>query len=148
MNLSVCHLPSILSEMPSIADFRPLPPTVVGPTTKKATRPTKQLPRSLIEDSQRIEKEIFNPKKHLSFSPPRGITTMEDIGLGGHGISPVAASEPFPLFTVDAVKQIRAEIFSELVLRDCQYSSSFAENMIRGMGRQYVFSKLWHGPFI
>ena len=64
---------------------------------------------------------------------------MEDIGLPGHGISPVAASEPFPLFTVDAIRQIRAEIFSDPVLRDCQYSSSFAKNMVRGMGREYVF---------
>ena len=35
---------------------------------------------------------------------------MEEIGLEGHGISPVAASEPFPLFTTDAIKQIGAEI--------------------------------------
>lgn len=60
---------------------------------------------------------------------------MEEIGLEGHGISPVAASEPFPLFTTDAIKQIGAEIFSESVLRDYQYSSNFAKNMIRGMGR-------------
>ena len=63
---------------------------------------------------------------------------MEEIGLGGHGISPVAASEPFPLFTPEAIKQFRAEIFSEPVLEDCQYASTFAKNMIRGMGRALV----------
>ena len=121
--------------MPSIADVRPLPPTVVGPTTKKATRPSNKLPQPLIDGARVTQKEDFDPNKHLNFQPPKGITTMKEIGLEGHGISPVAASEPFPLFTADAIKQIRAEIFSESVLRDCQYSSSFAKNMIRGMGR-------------
>ncbi|CAG7932449.1 unnamed protein product [Penicillium olsonii] len=127
--------------MPSIAQLRPMPPTVVGPTTKKATRPSHKLPQSLIDGARVPEKELFDPKKHLNFHPPAGITTMRDIGLEGHGISPVAASEPFSLFTPAAIQQIRAEIFSEPVLRDCQYSSSFAKNMVRGMGREYVF--LW-----
>lgn len=77
---------------------------------------------------------------------------MKEIGLGGHGISPVAASEPFPLFTPEAIKQIRAEIFSEPVLADCQYASTFAKNMIRGMGRALVFTPInraWdNGPIL
>lgn len=60
---------------------------------------------------------------------------MKEIGLEGHGISPVAASEPFSLFTPETIKQIHAEVFSEPVLADCQYSSTFARNMVRGMGR-------------
>ncbi|KAL4897263.1 hypothetical protein BDV59DRAFT_198668 [Aspergillus ambiguus] len=122
--------------MPSVAQLRPAPPTVVGPTTKKATRPSNILPQSLIDGAQVDQKEYFDPIKHLNFQPPKGIITMKDIGLEGHGISPVAASEPFPLFNPDAIKQMRAEIFSEPVLKDCQYSSSFAKNMIRGMGRE------------
>ncbi|KAL1869040.1 hypothetical protein Plec18167_008043 [Paecilomyces lecythidis] len=114
----------------------PLPPTVVGPTTKKATRPTNKLPESLIDGAHVMEKETFDPKKHLNFQPPKRVYTMKEIGLEGHGISPVAISEPFPLFTAAAIKQIRAEVFSEPVLRDCQYASSFAKNMIRGMGRE------------
>lgn len=61
---------------------------------------------------------------------------MKEIGLEGHGISPIAASEPFPLFTTEAVRQTRAEIFSDRVLKDCQYASTFAKNMVRGMGRE------------
>ncbi|RAL11792.1 uncharacterized protein BO97DRAFT_453349 [Aspergillus homomorphus CBS 101889] len=122
--------------MPSIAALHPAPPTVVGPTTKKATRPTNPLPQWLIDGARVEHKETFNAKRHLNFQPPKGITTMKEIGLEGHGVSPVAASEPFPLFSPEAIKQIRAEIFSEPVLRDCQYSSSFAKNMIRGMGRE------------
>ncbi|KAK6820186.1 hypothetical protein RU639_007487 [Aspergillus parasiticus] len=113
----------------------PPPPRVVGPATKKATRPTTKLPQSLIDSARVDNKEVFDPKKHLNFQPPKRVTTMKEIGLEGHGISPVAASEPFPLFTPEAIRQIRAEVFSEPVLADCQYSSTFAKNMVRGMGR-------------
>ncbi|OJJ42133.1 hypothetical protein ASPZODRAFT_1505139 [Penicilliopsis zonata CBS 506.65] len=122
--------------MPSIAELRPAPPTVVGPTTKKATRPSTTLPQWLIDGARMPEKQVFDAERHLEFQPPKGITTMKEIGLEGHGISPVAASDPFPLFTTEAIKQIRAEIFSEPVLRDCQYTSSFAKYMVRGMGRE------------
>lgn len=110
----------IQQTMPSIADLRPLPPTVVGPTTKKATRPSNMLPQSLIYGAQVTEKEIFNPKKHLNFQHPKGFTTMKEIGVEGRGLSPVAASELFSLFTAHAIKRIRGEIFIEPVLRDCQ----------------------------
>ncbi|KAJ5720092.1 hypothetical protein N7493_006970 [Penicillium malachiteum] len=106
--------------MPFIPDLRPVPPTVVGPTTKKATRPTNILPQSLIDEARVIKKEDFNPNKHLIFQPPKGITTMKEIGLEGR----------------EAIKQIQSEVFSEAVLRDCQYSSSFTKNMVRGMGRE------------
>lgn len=128
--------------MPYIADSRPAPPTVIGPTTKRATRPSHALPQFLIDNAKAAEKEVFDAEKHLNFQPPKSVTTMKEIGLSGHGISPVAVSEPFPLFSPEAISQIRAEIFSEPVLRDCQYSSSFAKNMIRGMGREYVFQRM------
>lgn len=122
--------------MPSATAVLPSPPTVVGPTTKRATRPSNKLPQWLIDGARVSKKVEFDPKKHLNFQPPKGVHTMKDIGLEGHGISPVAISEPFQLFTEDAVKQIRAEVFSEPVLEDCQYCSSFTKNMIRGMGRE------------
>lgn len=123
--------------MPSVIDVLPAgPPKPVGPTTKKATRPTNKLPRSLIEEAQSTRRETFNPEKHLNFQKPARIYTMEEIGLKGQGISPVAASEPFSLFTPEAIRQMRAEIFSDPCLAKCQYASTFAKNMIRGMGRE------------
>ncbi|OKO92676.1 hypothetical protein PENSUB_12661 [Penicillium subrubescens] len=108
----------------------------VGPTTKKATRPTHKIPQSLVDSVRVAHKEEFNPNKRLCFQPPETVYTMKEIGLEGHGISSIAASKPFPLFTAEAIKQIRAEVFSEPVLQDCQYTSSFTKNMIRGMGRE------------
>ncbi|KAL4882844.1 hypothetical protein BJY04DRAFT_226894 [Aspergillus karnatakaensis] len=110
------------------------PPTVIGPATKKATRPSTILPQSLIQNAKVSKKETFDPERHLNFQPPKSIYTMEQIGLKGQGISPNAASEPFPLFTEQAIAQMRAEIFDERVLAECQYSSTFNRNMVHGMG--------------
>lgn len=110
------------------------PPVVIGPSTKKATRPSNELPQSLIQGAKIAKKESFDPVKHVNFQPPRSIYTMEQIGLKGHGISPHAATEPFPLFTEEAITQMRAEIFDEKVLAECQYCSTFNKNMVRGMG--------------
>ncbi|OJJ61489.1 hypothetical protein ASPSYDRAFT_131039 [Aspergillus sydowii CBS 593.65] len=125
--------PAALISTPSPA---PRAPTVIGPKTKKATRPTKILPRSLIEGAKVAQKRTFDPAEHLDFQPPEKIHKMADFGLPGAGISPNAISEPFPLFTEEAIQQMRSEIFSEPVLKNCQYASTFCTNMIRGMGHE------------
>ncbi|KAL3490256.1 hypothetical protein BJX62DRAFT_252073 [Aspergillus germanicus] len=131
----------------------PLPitaPTVTGPTTKKATRPTHPLPRSLIEGARipSDEKVPFDPSVHLAYAPPSKIHKMADFGLEGAGISPNAISEPFPLFTAEAIRQMRGEVFSPEVLEHCRFSSSFCANMIRGMGhvRAPFIYDVWKSP--
>lgn len=121
---------------PAAIDSPVAPPKVVGPATKKATRPSTQIPQYMIDEALMVTKEPFEPSKHLdhTYQFPKRIYTMEEIGLENQGISSNAASEPFPLFTEDAIRQIRAEVFGEESLRDCQYTSTFAKNMIRGMG--------------
>lgn len=114
------------------------PPPVSGPKTKKATRPSKKLPKSLIEGAKVGQKRKFDPSEHLIYQPPEKIHKMADFGLDRAGISPNAISEPFRLFTADAINQMRAEIFSEPVLKDCQYASDFCPTMVRGMGHKYA----------
>lgn len=58
---------------------------------------------------------------------------MEDLALSDRGISPNAVSEPFELFTPEAIKQMRAEVFSQEVMQNCQYSSNLAQSQLRGM---------------
>ncbi|KAL4920413.1 hypothetical protein BDW62DRAFT_5281 [Aspergillus aurantiobrunneus] len=110
------------------------PPKVIGPATKKATKPSNDFPQSLIQGTKVAKKDVFDPATHLNFQPTKSIYTMEQIGLKGHGISRHAATDPFPLFTKEAVAQMRAEIFDEKVLAECQYSSTFNKHMVRGMG--------------
>ncbi|KAL4805367.1 hypothetical protein BDV18DRAFT_161023 [Aspergillus unguis] len=123
-------------------------PQVVGSSTRKATRPTRQLPQSLIDGAKIAKKRSFSPEEHLDYERPSKIHKMAELGLEGAGISPNAISEPFKLFNEEAIKQMRAEIFSEPVLRDCQYKSSFCSNMIRGMGhgRAPFIYDVWKSP--
>lgn len=87
-------------------------PVVIGPATKKVTGPSNKLPQSWIGDAKIADKESFDPAKHMNFQPPKSIYPMEQIGLKRHGISPHAA-KPFPLFTKDAIAQMRIEIFDD-----------------------------------
>ncbi|CAM1501473.1 Fc.00g034570.m01.CDS01 [Cosmosporella sp. VM-42] len=134
--------------MPTAVLTPAAPPAVVGPKTKSATRPTDKLPQTLIDEARKVGRVTFDPEQHLNIVQPNKIYSMKEIGLEGAGISTTAASEPFSLFTPEAIKQMRAEIFSEPVLETCQYSSDFAKNMIRGFGpalAPFIFDA-WHSP--
>ena len=75
----------------------------------------------------------FDPEKHLNYKQPSKIHTMADLNLAdGIGVSPVAVSEPFQLFTEEAVGRMRAEVFSKNVWEKCQYSSNLAQCQLRG----------------
>lgn len=77
--------------------------------------------------------EQFNPKKHLAFTPPEEIIRMTDIGYPEDaGVSPIAVSQPFRLFTREAVEQMRAEIFNPTVLQNCAFRSNIAACQLRG----------------
>ena len=76
---------------------------------------------------------VFDPAKHLDFKPPEKVWTMQDIGLPENtGVSSVAVSEPFKLFTEEAIGHMRAEVLSKDVLEKCQYSSNLAKAQLRG----------------
>lgn len=80
-----------------------------------------------------LNTEDFDPKKHVDFKFPSKIHTMTDLKLPeGTGVSPVAVSEPFQLFTPEAVQRMRAEIFKKDVWQNCQYSSNLAQCQLRG----------------
>ena len=80
-----------------------------------------------------LSTDDFNPKKHIDFTPPAKILMMSDLKLPeGTGVSPFAVSDPFQLFTREAVQRMRAEIFSKEVLENCKYSSNLAQCQLRG----------------
>ena len=55
--------------------------------------------------------EDFDAARHLTFEEPE-VVMMEDIGYPKDiGVSPVAVSKPFQLFSESAVRQMRREIF-------------------------------------
>ncbi|KAL4969852.1 uncharacterized protein BDV14DRAFT_209024 [Aspergillus stella-maris] len=113
-------------------------PKVTPPKQQKAQHPTTPIPQSLLERSRLppSKKRPFNASEHLIYEPPSKIHKMADFGLEGAGISPNAISEPFPLFSEDAIAQMRSEVFSEEVMEHCRFKSDFCENMVRGMGHR------------
>lgn len=48
----------------------------------------------------------------------------------------MAVSEPFPLFSEEAVREMRQEIFSKPVWRDHRFQSKYAQCQLRGYARK------------
>jgi hypothetical protein len=92
----------------------------------------------------------FNPSRHLAYQTPSKILKMGDIALEASPISSVAATEPFPLLSREAVLQHRREIFSEDVLSNCMHYTRPGSVQIRGMAPRYApfIHQFWHSPEI
>jgi hypothetical protein len=98
-----------------------------------------------LEKSILASLQHFDPEKHLAFQPPSKVHSMEEIGMLNRGISPVAVSEPFRLFTEEAVNIMRAEILAEEVQANHTFSSDIAARQLRGYSPRYLaFIKFPH----
>ncbi|KAB8271333.1 hypothetical protein BDV30DRAFT_228262 [Aspergillus minisclerotigenes] len=75
--------------------------------------------KPLIEGAQIPDRTPFDAAKHVNFQFPARIIT------------------PSTLFTGEAIRQMRAEIFSRQVLEKYQVGSDLATNMIRGYCRDW-----------
>jgi len=86
--------------------------------------------------------KLFDPTKHLAYEEPSYIHTMEEIGYpASSGVSPVALSEPFRLFSEEAVNIMRDEILHPEVQENYSYTSDISHKQLRGYAPK-------HGKFI
>jgi hypothetical protein len=76
--------------------------------------------------------KLFDPSRHLAFEEPKHILTMEELGFSNTGVSPVAVSEPFPLFSEEAMDIMRSEILDPEVQEKYSVSSDIAHKQLRG----------------
>jgi hypothetical protein len=84
---------------------------------------------------------MFDPKKHLAFQEPSDILTMKDIGFADNvGVSPVAVTYPFQLFSPEAIRLMRLEIDKPEVRENHGVHSNIASSQLRGYARD-------HAPF-
>ncbi|PMD24824.1 hypothetical protein NA56DRAFT_593891 [Hyaloscypha hepaticicola] len=93
--------------------------------------------------------KLFNPSKHLTFEEPSYVHTMEDIGYpSSNGVSPIAVSEPFRLFSEEAVNIMRDEILDPEVQEKYSYTSDIAPRQIRGYAPKYAkfIFEAWKHP--
>ncbi|PVH76084.1 hypothetical protein DL98DRAFT_551340 [Cadophora sp. DSE1049] len=64
---------------------------------------------------------------------------MDDIGLPmTNGISPVAVSEPFPLFTSEAIDIMRSEVFTDEVMNNYSMTSDLIPMSVRGYAPKHA----------
>lgn len=97
----------------------------------------------MVLEQQVLPKEPFSAEKHLRYTPPSKIHTMEELGLADrHGVSPVAVSQPFSLFNQDAVMRFREEVLSKDVMDNCSVSSNLSHCQLRGFANKQVHSPL------
>ncbi|KAF2015737.1 hypothetical protein BU24DRAFT_433124 [Aaosphaeria arxii CBS 175.79] len=81
----------------------------------------------------------FDAQKHIAYKTEPKVLTMKDIGYADDtGVSPVAVSHPFQLFSSEAVQQMRAEIFKREVMENCSFSSNIAACQLRGYAPKYA----------
>jgi hypothetical protein len=108
---------------------------VRAPTPRKprAVKPTFQLPPQRPATPNTYFKSPFNPDKHLVYKGLPKRHTMEELALPETGISPIAVSEPFELFSSEAVNYMRDEVLSDEVWDNCRFASSLAACQLRGM---------------
>jgi hypothetical protein len=77
--------------------------------------------------------EKFDPMRHLAFTPPDNVLSMKDLGYPEDtGISPIAVSDPFQLFSKEAIEQMRSEILRPEAMKECGFQSNIAACQMRG----------------
>jgi len=113
------------------------PATSLSTNKRKWASLTSSIPATLAAMAVSEPPKIaFDFGKHIVYVPPKKVFTMQEIGKNNQGVSPNAVSDPFPLFTKEAIMQMRSEILSKAVLENCQYSSNLAQCQLRGMAPQ------------
>ncbi|TKA69371.1 hypothetical protein B0A55_06162 [Friedmanniomyces simplex] len=105
---------------------------VVTPMGSRRRYKADNLPESLILSARTTDPVVFDPAKHLAFRLPQKILTFDEVGQSNDGISSNAVSEPFSLFTEEAVKQMRAEVFREDILEKCYCATGRSSGQVRG----------------
>lgn len=108
---------------------------VVQEVKQEMKEETKSLFLPLMDGGSilRLSNDNFNPKKHIDYEPPSKTWSMSDLKLPeGTGVSSFAVSEPFKLFTQEAVQRMRAEISQKEVWENHQFSSNLAQCQLRG----------------
>tara|TARA_R110002060_G_scaffold39569_1_gene50750 strand:+ start:568 stop:1638 length:1071 start_codon:yes stop_codon:yes gene_type:complete len=95
----------------------------------------------------------FDPKTHMSFSPPSEFFTLEELGLASPlATGPIAITAPFPLFSAEGIKQLRADLFRPSVIEKHMYREAKDPGVykVRGYGKDapFVYSAWTHSQLL
>ncbi|EFW19718.1 hypothetical protein D8B26_007907 [Coccidioides posadasii str. Silveira] len=107
-----------------------------------SSKPQNGKIKPIVNNSDAVEQSgsvQFDPSVHLNFTAPSKVHTMKELGYKDNvGVSPVGVSEPFPLFSAEAIKQMRKEVLSENVWRHYKFSSNIAQCQLRGFAPEFA----------
>ncbi|KIW03326.1 uncharacterized protein PV09_05538 [Verruconis gallopava] len=99
----------------------------------------KPILRDEVKPRSSLQSVQFDPEKHLSYKDSPKTYTLEDFGIvSDRAISPVAVTEPFPLFSEETVQIMRKELFTKEVWENCVVSTEFAHCQIRDYAAKYA----------
>lgn len=108
-------------------------PTILDPSSSLKRKMSSDIALLDMAAVAPAKKLSFDPRDHLNFTSSPKLFTMKDLGLPEDtGVSPIAVSEPFQLFTPEAVQQMRAEGLSKQVWENYQYTSNLSQCQLRG----------------
>ncbi|KAF2653431.1 hypothetical protein K491DRAFT_633813 [Lophiostoma macrostomum CBS 122681] len=114
--------------MTEIAIPTPVPTLKVRPIIRDQLKPASRAPRA-----------IFDEATHLNYVSAPKTLSLDDIGLSPpNAISSVAVSEPFSLFSEEAMRIMRSEIFTDEVWENCMHSTEFAGCQLREHAPKYA----------
>lgn len=95
---------------------------------------------SINGDRLRSTPSSFNAGKHLRFKAPQKVYTMKELGLNPPtATSPVAITEPFPLFSMEGIKELRKDIFRPDVVSKHAWRQKPGVFIVRGTGTDTPF---------
>lgn len=105
------------------------PPMPTGPVATPSFKPII----NNVAAKRKLENAEFDPKQHLAYKEPESILSMENIGYSKDtGVSPMAVSQPFKLFSDECIQKFRDEVLSEETVKNCSRESTLAACQVRG----------------
>lgn len=92
----------------------------------------------------------FDPAVHMAFQPPTEFYTLEELDLSSPlAAGPVAITAPFPLFSDEGIRALRADLFRPELLSKHSYRENKTPGIykIRGYGKDAPFVyNAWTSP--
>ncbi|KAI1625869.1 hypothetical protein EDD37DRAFT_692877 [Exophiala viscosa] len=98
-----------------------------------------EAPRISLKGTDAAPRVHFDPKIHLRFQKPEKTYTLDDLKYNTkQAVGHVAATDPFPLFTREAIVEMRRELLSERTIKNCMTYTRPGSVQIRGAAPQYA----------
>jgi hypothetical protein len=100
------------------------------------------------EPSEKMQDVHFDPTRHMAFEAPQDVITLRELLLSeDNACSPVAITQPFPLFSLEGVIEMRKDIFRKEVVQKHGQKIKPGIYKMRGYSQDTPFvDAVWHSP--